>query len=118
MITFKILFWFLATITLVNAATFSNPLKNPNGSDPQMVYTGGYYYLMTTTWTDLEITRATTINGLKTGEKKVVYTDTTASRCCNVWAPELHYLNNKWYIYYTAGNSADLDGQRLHVLQG
>lgn len=23
-----------------------------------------------------------------------------------------------WYIYYTAGNSANLDGQRPHVLKG
>lgn len=83
-----------------------------------MVYTGGYYYLMTTTWTDLEITRATTLEGLKTGDKKTVWTDTTSSRCCNVWAPELHYIDNAWYIYYTAGIAADTTGQKLHVLQG
>ncbi|KAF2090463.1 glycoside hydrolase family 43 protein [Saccharata proteae CBS 121410] len=105
-------------LPLALSATYSNPLKNPNGSDPHMVYTGGYYYLMTTTWTDLEITRATTLEGLKTGDTKVVWTDTTASRCCNVWAPEMHYLEDVWYIYYTAGESTDLDGQRAHVLQG
>jgi hypothetical protein len=25
---------------------------------------------------------------------------------------------DRWYIYYTAGNSANLDGQRMHVLKG
>lgn len=109
---------FLSLVCLSLQATYTNPLKNPNGSDPFIVTTGGYYYLMTTTWTNIEVTRATTLNGLKTGEKKVVYSTSTASRCCNVWAPEVHYINGIWYVYYTAGNSANLDGQRVHVLTG
>ena len=32
--------------TLVSAATYTNPLKAKDGSDPHIVYTGGYYYLM------------------------------------------------------------------------
>lgn len=67
--------------------TFKNPLKTPNGSDPFMVYTAGYYHLLTTTWTDIEITRATTLEGLKTAKPTVVWTDTTASRAGNFWAP-------------------------------
>ncbi|OBT45882.1 hypothetical protein VE00_04230 [Pseudogymnoascus sp. WSF 3629] len=108
----------LSLTSLVSAATFSNPLKPKDGSDPHIVYTGGYYYLMTTTWTNLQITRATTLGGLKNGETKVVWTDSTASRCCNIWAPELHYFDGIWYIYYTAGTSADLNGQRPNVLKG
>lgn len=108
----------LAYIGPVSAATYSNPIRNPDGSDPFIVYTGGYYYLLTTTWKDIEISRATTIQGLKTSTKKVVYSTTVSSRCCNVWSPEVHYLNNKWYIYYTAGTSTDLNGQRVHVLVG
>jgi GH43 family beta-xylosidase len=99
-------------------ATFTNPLKNPNGSDPFIVWDGNYYYLLTTTWTNIQLTRATTINGLKTGQTKIVYSDATASRCCNVWAPEVHYFSGRWYIYYTAGSSQNLDGQRVHVLRG
>ncbi|KAK7749669.1 hypothetical protein SLS53_000248 [Cytospora paraplurivora] len=95
-----------------------NPIRNPSGSDPFITYTGGYYYLLTTTWTDVEITRATTIAGLETATKKSVYSTSTASRCCNVWSPEVHYLDDTWYIYYTAGETTDLDGQRLHVLKG
>ncbi|KAL1649354.1 hypothetical protein SLS61_006462 [Didymella pomorum] len=60
----------LALSSLVNAASFSNPLKKTDGSDPHIVWTGEYYYLMTTTWIDLQITRAKTLEGLKTGEQK------------------------------------------------
>jgi hypothetical protein len=76
----------LALSSVVGAASFSNPLKKTDGSDPHIVYTGGYYYLMTTTWTNLKITRAKTIDGLKTGETRTVWTDTNANRNANMWA--------------------------------
>lgn len=107
---------FLCLFNLSDA--YTNPIRSPGGSDPHLVYTGGYYYLLTTSWSDVQISRATSIEGLKTATKKVVYSTSTASRCCNVWAPEVHYLGGAWYIYYTAGTSANLDGQRLHVLKG
>src|SRR4051812_24078989 len=67
--------------TFASAVSFSNPLKTKDGSDPHIVYSNGYYYLMTTTWTNLQITRATTLGGLKNGQTKVVWTDSNAARC-------------------------------------
>ncbi|KAI5777277.1 glycosyl hydrolase [Geopyxis carbonaria] len=103
---------------LVEGATFTNPLKNPNGSDPHIVYTGGYYYLTTTTWTNIQLTRATTLAGLKTATPTTVWTDSTASRAGNFWAPELHYIDGIWYLYYSAGTTTCCDNQRPHVLKG
>ena len=34
----------------------------------------------------------------------------------NVWAPEIHFLDNKWYLYYTAGAGPDIT-QRTWVLE-
>jgi GH43 family beta-xylosidase len=81
---------FVGLASLASAASFTNPLKNPNGSDPHIVYTGGYYYLTTTTWTNIQLTRATTIAGLKTATPTTVWTDSTASRAGNFWAPGTH----------------------------
>ncbi|KAH6874246.1 glycosyl hydrolase [Coprinopsis sp. MPI-PUGE-AT-0042] len=67
------------------------------------------------------IARATTIAGLKTASPKVVWQDTnTASRCCNLWAPEIHWQSKEgsWYIYYSAGTAGTFDNQRMHVLKG
>lgn len=105
-----------ALLPIANA--FTNPIRNPGGSDPSLVYSGGYYYLLSTTWTDVQISRAESIEGLKDAESKVIYSSTEASRCCNVWAPELHYLGDKWFVYFTAGNGDNLDGQNSHVLAG
>ncbi|KAH7335021.1 Arabinanase/levansucrase/invertase [Rhizoctonia solani] len=104
----------------LTAYAFTNPLKARDGSDPYMVYSNGYYYLTTTTWSNIQITRATSMAGLKTATPKVVWSDKTASRCCNLWAPEIHWISGQsaWFIYYTAGVTGNFDGQRLHVLKG
>ncbi|KAF8691015.1 Glycosyl hydrolases family 43, partial [Rhizoctonia solani] len=95
---------------------FTNPIKSRDGSDPYM----RSYLFSATTWSNIQITRATSMAGLKTATPKVVWTDSTSSRCCNMWAPEIHWIagQSSWFIYYTAGVSANLDGQRLHVLKG
>jgi GH43 family beta-xylosidase len=96
---------FTGLIAAASAASFSNPLKPTNGSDPHIAYSGGYYYLMTTTWTNLQITRAKTLEGLKTGQTKVVWTDKDSSRCCNLWAPELHWVDNRWVCHWPSLSS-------------
>jgi beta-xylosidase len=74
----------LSAASTAFAASFTNPLRAKDGSDPFIVYSGdGYYYLLTTEWTNIQVTRSKTLGGLKTGETKVVWQDSTASRCCN-----------------------------------
>jgi GH43 family beta-xylosidase len=68
----NIVFPILSFVSISHADTYSNPIRAVQGSDPFVVYTGGYYYLLTTTWVDVEITRATTLEGLKTATPKVV----------------------------------------------
>ncbi|TFL02561.1 glycosyl hydrolase [Pterulicium gracile] len=90
------------------------------GLPMKIVHHEGYYYLTPTTWNNVQITRATTINGLKTAAPKTDRTDSTASRCCNLWAPGIHWIpaQGSWYIYYSAGSSGTFDNQRSHVLKG
>ncbi|KAJ7281515.1 Arabinanase/levansucrase/invertase [Mycena rebaudengoi] len=110
----------LLLLFVVQAIGFTNPIKNPNGSDPFMVFHEGFYYLTSTTWTNIQLTRATTIAGLKTATPKVIWSDSTASRCCNVWAPEIHWKAKEgaWFIYYSAGTANTFDNQRIHALRG
>jgi GH43 family beta-xylosidase len=99
---------------------FSNPLKSFKGADPYLVFFQGNYYLITTTFTNiLGIRKSPTLAGLATAPNVQVWSDTTASRGNNFWAPELHQINGRWYIYYSAAQvgAPCCDTQRTHVLE-
>ncbi|WAZ21486.1 family 43 glycosylhydrolase [Streptomyces cinnabarinus] len=106
--------------TPASAASFSNPVKSVKGADPWISYHNGNYYLVTTSWTDrITLRKAPTLAGLATAPSVQVWQGDAASRCCNIWAPELHYLNGRWYLYYVAGQSVSdyIPTQRTHVLE-
>ncbi|WP_306316290.1 MULTISPECIES: family 43 glycosylhydrolase [unclassified Streptomyces] len=103
-----------------SAASFANPVKAQKGADPWISYHNGNYYMVTTSWTDLiTMRRSPTLGGLATAPSVQVFKGDAASRCCNIWAPEIHYddASGRWYLYYVAGqNVADYNPtQRTHV---
>ncbi|HWO60586.1 MAG TPA: family 43 glycosylhydrolase [Umezawaea sp.] len=102
------------------AGTFTNPIKR-NGPDPWLQFHDGYYYLATTTWNStITMRRSRTLAGLSTAADQTVFTlSGRPNGCCNMWAPEFHLLNGRWYLYYVAGqNVPDYNPtQRLHVLE-
>jgi GH43 family beta-xylosidase len=103
-----------------NAASFGNPVKAQKGADPWITHHNGAYYMVSTSWTDVITVRTSpTLGGLATAPSVQVWRGDAASRCCNIWAPELHYLNGRWYLYYVAGqNVSDYNPtQRSHVLE-
>ncbi|MGP4085085.1 family 43 glycosylhydrolase [Streptomyces sp. KR55] len=103
-----------------SAASFTNPVKSVKGADPWISYHNGNYYLVTTSWTSaITIRKSTTLAGLFTAPSVQVWTGDAASRCCNIWAPELHFLNGRWYLYYVAGQNVSdyIPTQRTHVLE-
>ncbi|WP_180687231.1 family 43 glycosylhydrolase [Streptomyces gossypiisoli] len=103
-----------------SAASFTNPVKSVKGADPWISYHDGNYYLVSTSWTDvITIRKSTTLAGLATAPSVQVWKGDAASRCCNIWAPELHFLNGRWYLYYVAGQNVSdyIPTQRSHVLE-
>ena len=55
--------------------------------------------------------KAKTIEGLKTAEEKTVW-DENSSKISHrfIWAPEMHYIGGKWYLYYAASSSPIMYG--------
>lgn len=102
--------------TTTTPATFTNPLL-PSGADPWAIYHGGYYYYTHTTGHNLTLWKTKSLAELKTAEKKVVWTPpATGLNSREIWAPELHYLQGKWYLYYSADDGANLN-HRVWVLE-
>ncbi len=94
----------VASLQTEGQQTFTNPLL-PTGADPWCIYNNGYYYYTNTTGRNITLWKTDNISNLDKAEKKVVFTPPPGTSYSNaVWAPELHLLNNKWYIYFAANN--------------
>ncbi|HEV7908530.1 MAG TPA: family 43 glycosylhydrolase [Pseudonocardiaceae bacterium] len=97
--------------------TFRNPIKE-NGPDPWIQYHEGFYYLTVTRGDRITVTRASSVSSLGETPESIVWQDSTPSRCCNIWAPELHRFGDRWYIYYSAtGTDPSLARGRIAVSQ-
>lgn len=79
-----------------------NPLL-PSGPDPWVEYRDGFYYFMRTTATNLTLWKTRSMAELRSGQQKVVWTPpTTGPYSHDIWAPEIHFLRGRWYIYFAA----------------
>lgn len=97
--------------------TFSNPLLS-SGPDPWIIQKDNSYYYTHTLGNRIAIWKTAKVSELKNASQQTIWTAAaTGSNSKNVWAPELHFLNGKWYMYYTAGATTDLKTQRLFVLE-
>ncbi|MBO0931449.1 glycoside hydrolase family 43 protein [Fibrella aquatilis] len=95
---------------------FSNPIL-PVGPDPWVVANGGFYYVMHTTGNSLRIYKTASMSRLSAARPVTVWTPpATGPNSRNIWAPELHLLNGKWYIYYAADDGNDKN-HRMFVLE-
>ncbi|MFY7838908.1 MAG: family 43 glycosylhydrolase [Lacibacter sp.] len=100
-----------------NVATFMNPLLS-SGPDPWVYKKDSFYYYMHTLGNRIELWKTKAMSDLKNAAVKTVWrTPATGANSRNIWAPELHFIEGKWYIYYTAGSSGDLNTQRTFVLE-
>jgi GH43 family beta-xylosidase len=98
------------------AATLSNPLL-PSGPDPWVTYRDGFYYYMNSTGNSLVIRKTRSLAQLGAGERKVVWRPPAAGPYSHdLWAPELHHLRGKWYIYFAADAGANLT-HRIWVVE-
>lgn len=119
-LVFSLVAWLLGPVRSAESAersdTFTNPI-NP-GPDPWLLWHKDNYYLATTQGECIRMWRAPSLRELKSAPGKVVWRDADPSRSHGIWAPEFHYISNRWYLYYTAMASSKIDTtHRLYVLE-
>lgn len=96
--------------------TFTNPLL-PSGADPFSFYKDGYYYYTHTNGRSIELWKTASLADLKTAPHKVVYTPPRDSAFGKeVWAPEIHFLRGKWYVYFAADDGNN-HNHRMYVIE-
>lgn len=98
------------------ACTFTNPLGP--GQDPWVVRRGSAYYFAESHDNGIWVHKSGWLTTITGGGARVWAAPASGWNQTNIWAPELHYFDGRWYIYYAGGNSGPpFIAQRAGVLQ-
>jgi GH43 family beta-xylosidase len=80
--------------------------QEPRRHDPYVYkHTDGYYYFTASVplYDRIELRRATTIEGLATADTVTAWTKPETGPYSElVWAPEIHFNQGAWYVYFAA----------------
>lgn len=96
--------------------TFKNPLLE-KGADPWVTQKDGVYYVMFTHGSKLVLRATEKMSEIDKANPVDAWVPPPGTAySSNIWAPELHQINGKWYIYFAAddGNNAN---HRMYVLE-
>lgn len=105
-----------------------NDLPNPlieQRADPFIYkHTDGYYYFTGSVpeYDRLELRRSATLAGLRGAEPKNIWHKyDTGPMSANIWAPEIHFIDGKWYVYFAAAHTSEtkegLFDHRMFVIE-
>ncbi|MGC4892274.1 family 43 glycosylhydrolase [Micromonospora sp. DT31] len=102
------------------AVSYTNPLVNQR-ADPHIVrHADGYYYMTATVpqYDRIVLRRATTLAGLATATETTIWRRHTSGEMgAHIWAPEIHFIDGRWYVYFAAGRTDDVWRIRMYVLE-
>ncbi|MER5646310.1 family 43 glycosylhydrolase [Streptosporangium sp. NPDC002524] len=102
------------------AVQYTNPLVTQRADPHIFRHTDGYYYLTATVpeYDRIVLRRATTIQGLASAPETVIWRRHTSGEMgAHIWAPEIHFINGRWYVYFAAGRADDVWRIRMYVLE-
>ena len=112
---------FLLPTSSFSAATFDNPVNTARGHPDPWVYKhtdGAYYGLCTFGKASIGIWRSRDLLELYRTKPKIIWTaPKTGWNTQDIWAPEIHYLDGSFYIYYAATNDKRGPNRRMGVLK-
>ena len=104
--------------------SYKNPIVTERADPWIYKHTDGYYYFTGSVpgYQEIEVRRARSLNELEDGEKVIVwYAHENGEMSKLIWAPEIHFIRNKWYIYFAAASDdATSEGtfqHRMYVLE-
>lgn len=99
---------------------FVNPLVR-NRADPHIHrHSDGHYYFTATApeYDRIILRRSRTLNGLAAAPESVIWTKhATGPMGAHIWAPEIHRIGGKWYIYFASAPAESVWDIRIWVLE-
>ncbi|MFL5739556.1 MAG: family 43 glycosylhydrolase [Flavisolibacter sp.] len=100
-----------------NADTsFTNPLLS-SGPDPWVTQKDTNYYYTNTFGNRLALYKTSKMSQLNNAPLTTIWTPpVTGPYSKDIWAPELHYVQGKWYMYFAADDGTNAT-HRIYVLE-
>jgi GH43 family beta-xylosidase len=99
---------------------FINPFIEQRADPWILKHSDGYYYFIATVpeYDRIELRRSAKIEELRNTCAKVIWHKHAAGPMgAHIWAPELHHIDGKWYIYFAAGKAEAIWDIRIYVLE-
>ena len=97
-------------------SAFTNPVL-PRGADPWVFAKDGFYFYLNSTARNLTLWKTRSIPDLRDAERKVVWWPPASGPYSkDLWAPEIHFLGGRWYIYFAADDGHNAT-HRIWVLE-
>nr|WP_235205255.1 glycoside hydrolase family 43 protein [Oleiagrimonas soli] len=96
--------------------TFVNPLL-PSGPDPWVIRHDGFYYYMNTLGNRIALWKTRDLAKLDQVKPVTVWrARKSGPGSISLWAPELHFIDGKWYLYFSAAERGHDDDAHRHTL--
>lgn len=99
---------------------YPNPLIEQRADPYIYKHTDGYYYFTGSypEYDRIVLRRAKSVKDLANAEESVLWRKRDSGiMSLHIWAPEIHYIDGKWYIHYAAGDIDDIWAIRPYVLE-
>ena len=95
--------------------SYHNPLLEL-GPDPWALWHRNTYFYMHTLQDRIDLWQTPDLTDLKSAARKTIWVPDQPQYAKHVWAPEIHHIQGKWYVYFTA-DDGDTDNHQIHVLE-
>lgn len=103
---------------------YNNPIVIQRADPCIYKHIDGYYYFTASVpaFDSIELRRAKTIAELQDAENTTIWEKHEEGEMSElIWAPEIHYINGKWYIYFAAAPNREVTGitfnHHMYVLE-
>ncbi|HEX8393069.1 MAG TPA: glycoside hydrolase family 43 protein [Longimicrobium sp.] len=103
------------------ACTFANPIAE--GADPWLEFRDGYYYMAQSRnpegqRSSIWVFRSRKLTDPMQDSVRVWTSPETGWNQTHIWAPEIRFVDGRWYIYYAGGRPGPSDAPFIHQRAG
>lgn len=95
--------------------TFTNPIL-VSGNDPWVLRHKGYYYYCGSSGGQIFVGKSRDLTGIGSYTKAAFIPPPNLPYSRDMWAPEIHFFDGKWFIYFAADDGKN-ENHRMYVLR-